>query len=269
MKTLRLMGGLGNQMFQYAFGVLLGADVCYDTSWFDKCRNNKNITPREYELDFWNINPRLTNKPKTRILGFIKVKKIIEHPANIYNPELLKIKSGVIQGYFQVAKYYGPVRAQLLQDFTPRNNPNAANKKILDLIHTTNSVSLHIRRGDYVKLQQVHGLCDLDYYKRGIEYIANKIRKPHFFIFSDDTEWVLENLKIDFPYTVVDINHGRDSAWDMYLMMQCKHNIIANSSFSWWGAWLNQNPAKIVIAPLRWFADGTATDIVPQEWQRI
>ena len=263
------MGGLGNQMFQYAFGILLGPNTQYDTSWFSAIKGDKNVTQREYELDFWNINPRLTNKPKKRFFGLLRIKKIHERPENIYNAKLLQTKHGVIQGYFQVAKYYEPIRAQLLQDFTPRNKPNAENKKLLDLISKTNSVSLHIRRGDYVKLQQVHGLCDLDYYKRGIEYIANKIRKPHFFIFSDDTEWVLENLKIDFPYTVVDINHGRDSAWDMYLMAQCKHNIIANSSFSWWGAWLNQNPDKIVIAPMCWFADGTATDIIPQEWQRV
>jgi hypothetical protein len=261
------MGGMGNQMFQYAFGQVLGNKVKYDISWFDEVKNNKNATQREYELDFWNINPSLITS--TRICGFIKRKKYIENPENIYNLELLKIKNGVIEGYFQVAQYYEPIRERLLKDFIPRNKPNAKNQKILDLIHRTNSVSIHVRRGDYVKLQHIHGLCDMDYYTRAVGFITNNVKNPHFFIFSDDSKWVIDNLKLDFPYTVVDINHGRDSAWDIWLMANCKHNIVANSSFSWWGAWLNQNPDKIVIAPKQWFADGRETDILPCQWQKL
>lgn len=266
MTIIKLMGGLGNQMFQYAFGIAIGGKVKYDASWFDKTRGNPDVTQREYELDFWNINPKLVNTSK--IFGFIKRKHIIENPFNVYNPKLLQIKSGCIEGYFQVARYYDSIREQLLKDFVPRQKPTPQNQKILDLIHETNSVSLHVRRGDYVKLQHIHGLCDLDYYARAIKFIAEHITSPHFFIFSDDPQWVTDNLKLDFPCTVVDINHGRDSVWDMWLMANCKHNIIANSSFSWWGAWLNQNPNKIVVAPAQWFADGQLTDIVPPTWQR-
>ena len=142
-------------------------------------------------------------------------------------------------------------------------------QKILDLIHETNSVSLHVRRGDYVKLQHIHGLCDLDYYAHAIRFITEHLTNPHFFIFSDDIQWVTNNLKIGFSHTFVDINHGHDSAWDMWLMANCKHNIIANSSFSWWGAWLNQNPNKIVVAPAQWFADGQQTDIISDDWTKI
>ena len=267
MVVIRIMGGLGNQMFQYAFGLLLKSKTKYDISWFQEVKNVINATQREYELDFWNINPVLINK--TKIFGVIKRKCIVENPFNVYNPKLLQIRTGVVEGYFQVADYYESIRDRLLQDFVPREKPNAENQKILDLIHGTNSVSIHVRRGDYVKLQHIHGLCDMDYYTRAVGFITNNVKNPHFFIFSDDSKWVVDNLKLDFPYTVVDINHGRDSAWDIWLMANCKHNIIANSSFSWWGAWLNQNPNKLVVAPLQWFADGRKTDVVPIEWQRI
>ena len=267
MKIIRLMGGLGNQMFQYAFGLAMGGNVRYDTSWFDKTHQNPNVAQREYELDFWNINPQLTNK--TKIWGIIKRKRIIENPYNIYNPELLKIKNGVVEGYFQVAAYYEPIRERLLHDFVPRQRLNTKNREVLDLMHRTNSISLHVRRGDYVKLQNIYGVCDLDYYKHAIAVIANNTSNPYFFMFSDDIEWTTNNLAVDFPHMVVDINHGHDSAWDMWLMANCKHNIIANSSFSWWGAWLNQNPGKIVISPAQWFANGTPTDIIPDDWARI
>jgi hypothetical protein len=263
------MGGMGNQMFQYAFGVLLGKYTIYDTSWFNEIKNVSTATQREYELDFWNIKPKLTDKPKKKILGLFRIKKYYEKPENVYNPDLLKYKNGIIEGYFQVAQYYDCIREKLLKDFTPRNNPNKQNQKMLDLIRSATSVSIHIRRGDYVKLQQIHGLCDLDYYKKSIKYIAKNVKHPCFFVFSDDIQWVKDNLKIEYPCEYIDFNHGRDSAWDMWLMANCKHNIIANSSFSWWGAWLNQNHDKIVIAPKQWFANGTKTDIVPTQWQRI
>ena len=145
------------------------------------------------------------------------------------------------------------------------------NQLILDKILETNSVSLHIRRGDYVSLDyvnKIHGVCALDYYKRAIEYITKRVNPPHFFLFSDDIDWVVENLKMEHPFTVVDINKGK--GWlDMNLMKQCKHNIIANSSFSWWGAWLNENPQKIIIAPEKWTARKQKCDIVPLGWVKL
>lgn len=269
MKYVRLMGGIGNQMFQYAFGILLGKHTIYDISWFNEVKNVPTATQREYELDFWDIAPKLTNNPKNKTFGFIKINKYFEKPENIYNEKLLKLNNCVIEGYFQVAKYYDAIRDKLLSDFTPKKEPNSKNKKMLNLIHSTNSVSIHVRRGDYVKLQQIHGLCNLDYYKHAIKYITKHVSNPHFFIFSDDIQWVKDNLKIDCPCEYIDFNNGRDSAWDMWLMANCKHNIIANSSFSWWGAWLNPKTDKIVIAPKQWFANGTATDIVPIDWKRL
>lgn len=278
MKVVNIMGGLGNQMFQYAFSRVINADAL-DISWFEESKNNPAVTPRNYELDLFKCNPniltpkqskQLKNNKLLKIFGIKTGLKIIEEkPENIYNPQMLEYKSGLFVGYFQCAQYYDNIRKDLLADFILKNEPNEKNSEILNLISSTNSVSLHVRRGDYVKLQDFFGLCDLDYYKSAINFIADKVENPHFFLFSDDVDWVKENLKIDFPYTIVDFNHGKDSVWDMMLMKNCKHNIIANSSFSWWGAWLNENPDKIVIAPKQWFADGTKTDIVPDNWQRI
>ena len=280
MKIVKIMGGLGNQMFQYAFGQLLGKDVCYDLSWFEYSKNSKNVTHRNYELDFFDIQiKKLTKKQAKKykknnkllsLLGIkTSLKKINESPAGVYNPKLLNEKEGVFEGFFQCAQYYEPIREQLLKDFTPVVKISNDNQKILELIHQNNSVSLHVRRGDYLNLQHIHGLCDLSYYEKAIDYIAQHIEHPYFFLFSDDIEWVKENLKINHPYTIVNINSGSNSPWDIWLMKHCKHNIIANSSFSWWGAWLNENTEKIVIAPQKWNVTNTSTDIIPQEWKRI
>ena len=279
MKVVQLSGGLGNQMFQYAFGRLIGADA-YDVSWFERSKDNKNITPREYELGAFVCSPKIlspkqvkriiNNNKLLRLFGIKTGLRVIEEKTeNIYNADLLKQKNGLFVGYFQCAKYYDEIRADLLRDFVLKRKPGKKNQDMLKLINSENSVSLHVRRGDYVKLAKVHGLCDLDYYKKSINYIAHKIKDPHFFVFSDDVNWVKKNLEIKYPYTVIDFNHGKDSIWDMILMKNCKHNIIANSSFSWWGAWLNENKNKIVIAPKCWFANGAKTDIVPTKWKRI
>ena len=280
MKIVKLMGGLGNQMFQYAFGQLLGQEVYYDLSWFEYSKNSKNVTHRNYELDFFDIQiKKLTRKQAkkykkdNKLLSFLGIKtslkKINESSVDTYNLNILNEKEGVFEGFFQRTQYVEPIREQLLKDFTPINEINLENKKVLEQILSTNSVSLHVRRGDYVKLQHIHGLCDILYYEKSIEFISKKIKNPHFFLFSDDIEWVKENLKINYPYTIVDINNGDKSPWDMWLMKHCKHNIIANSSFSWWGAWLNENSEKIVIAPQNWTIDNNNTDIIPTNWEKF
>ncbi len=148
---------------------------------------------------------------------------------------------------------------------------NEENQSMLDKIKSLNAISLHVRRGDYVNLTHIHGLCDLNYYKRTIDYIASRVQNPHFFVFSDDIPWVRENLKIEYPFDVVDINDGKTAFCDIWLMKHCQHNIIANSSFSYWGAWLNENPDKFVVAPQIWFVENNDSfkDIVPKGWIRL
>ncbi|MDD3437516.1 MAG: alpha-1,2-fucosyltransferase, partial [Candidatus Gastranaerophilales bacterium] len=117
-------------------------------------------------------------------------------------------------------------------------------------------------------VSKFHGTCSIDYSTKAIKYICKYVKNPHFFIFSDDINWVIENLKIEYPFTVVDFNQNSD--WfDLNLMKNCKHNIVANSSFSWWGAWLNENPDKIVIAPRKWTLQNTNNDIIPKEWIKL
>ena len=134
-------------------------------------------------------------------------------------------------------------------------------------------MSLHVRRGDYANnpsALSTHGLCSLDYYREAVNHIAEKVKEPHFFIFSDDMDWAVDNIRIKFPCEYIDHNKGPGSSEDMRLMSLCRSHIIANSSFSWWGAWLNPDPTKIVVAPKRWFARNVETpDLIPDGWVRI
>ena len=125
-------------------------------------------------------------------------------------------------------------------------------------IESCNSISLHVRRGDFINensTNKTHGVCSIEYYKKAIDFIAKKISNPVFFIFSDDTKWVYENMKLQFKYFVVDINDHKFAYEDLRLMSKCNHHILANSSLSWWGAWLNESENKVVVAPKIWFAD--------------
>jgi hypothetical protein len=148
-----------------------------------------------------------------------------------------------------------------------------ANSTLAREISDVNAVSLHVRRGDYVhnsKAAATYALCSLDYYNKSIKYVAERVHNAHFFVFSDDIPWVKSNLEIDFPVKYIDNNFGVDSYNDMRLMSLCKHNIIANSSFSWWGAWLNLNSEKIVVSPMRWFFNETGIqDLIPKSWVRL
>jgi hypothetical protein len=140
-------------------------------------------------------------------------------------------------------------------------------------ILNVNSISLHIRRGDYVSNRAVakkHGLCSLDYYYSAIELIRAKVPNPSLFVFSDDLDWARQNIKTSLPISFIANNKRDESYKDMYFMTQCKHNITANSSFSWWGAWLNASPNKLVICPKRWFLDrSNVSDLIPPNWELL
>jgi len=175
-----------------------------------------------------------------------------------------------LSGYWQSEKYFLDAAPVIRADFTFKSPLVGSNMVLAEQICKVNSVSLHVRRGDYAsnpKTMATHGLCSLDYYRAAIRYVSARVEQPEFFVFSDDVNWVNDNLKMDFPCQYVDNNCGADSYNDMHLMSLCRHQIIANSSFSWWGAWLNSNTDKIVIAPGKWFANGNNTaDLLPQGW---
>jgi hypothetical protein len=159
------------------------------------------------------------------------------------------------------------------RDFTFSRKISAETGKIMRAVAAVNAVSLHVRRGDYVadaRINQIYGTCDLDYYQRCCALVGGRVPNPHFFLFSDDPGWVHDHLKLDFPLTVIDHN-GPDDGWqDMFLMSRCRHHIVANSGFSWWGAWLNSRPDKIVCAPANWYQSGKYDEstLVPSDWIR-
>ncbi len=182
-----------------------------------------------------------------------------------------------LEGYWQSECYFEPIRDQIRSDFKYCRPIDRGNAVLAEQMERGMSVSLHVRRGDYVtntRAAQRHGTCDLEYYDRAIRFIADRFERAEFYAFSDDMAWVRKNLgALGVPITYVDHNDDDASYNDMRLMSCCKHNIVANSSFSWWGGWLNRNEKKIVIAPKRWFADGVrqaaATNICPPSWVRL
>lgn len=285
---IKFNGGLGNQMFQWALGRMIqettDMDVYYDMSYF------KNSYARPYELDIFALVPNFVDDFFTKIKlaiiwwlrGLLKWEKVFgitlysEAHFN-FDRNIQRIKPNTfIEGFFQSEIYFKCVEDKLREDFKFKKETDSRNMDLINKLYSTNSVSLHIRRGDYVEKernQQLYATCSMDYYRRGVEYIAKHSPDPTLFIFSDDIPWVKRNLDLKVPYDVVYIAHntGEKSYEDLRLMSLCHHNIIANSSFSWWGAWLNNNSDKIVIAPQKWFNDDNIiqTDVIPKNWIRL
>lgn len=279
------MGGLGNQMFQYAAGLSvaerLGTELRMDLSWFDSLAEVD--TPRFYELDNFNLKQEFADKNdfvlkndgfKNRIINIGKKQlDLYIEPQFNYSDKFLKIKNNTyIEGYFQTEKYFNSIRDDVFDSFALKNKASAKSAKIIDQIKNSDSVSLHVRRGDYVSnknANKFHGLIGEPYYKKAIALINKNIKNPKYFIFSDEIEWVKNSF--DLPKNSVYITHNKSGAEDMRIMIECKHNIIANSSFSWWGAWLGQEKDKVVIAPRQWFLDSNVntSDVIPERWSQI
>lgn len=293
-KIVKLNGGLGNQMFEYAFACALqyqyGSEILFDFAFFNDVKMCDEVTTRFFELDVFNLKckpctvadlalvrrPEFESKFKNsfakKFPHLFGINYFREKNNTFYDKNLVgKNDYYYYEGYFQNEKYFKHLRNNLVSDFSLKIPIDEKNQFILDKIKNTDSVSVHIRRGDYVTLDyvnKIHGVCSLSYYEKAIEYIAQRVKSPHFFLFSDDIQWVIENLKINYPFSVVDFN--QEKGWfDLNLMKNCKHHIIANSSFSWWGAWLNENPSKIVIAPKRWTANKQKCDIIPSGWVKL
>ncbi|WP_298883518.1 alpha-1,2-fucosyltransferase [uncultured Polaribacter sp.] len=267
MIIVRIVGGLGNQMFQYAYARALslkGHNVTLDISKFKKYKLHGG-----YQLDKYKIDLNLADSFST-FLGKIGLKKSKKEKSLLFEKELKSLKGNeYLKGYFQTEKYFKEIRETLLKEFKINQPLSEQTNKIANLILTSkNSCSLHIRRGDYIsdkKANSVHGTCNLEYYKNAIKIIENKYSNSSFFVFSDDLSWTKENLQIK-DAVFVDVKSIPHE--DMYLMSLCNNNITANSSFSWWGAWLNQNENKTVIAPKQWFVN-KKNEIACQNWLKI
>lgn len=293
MIIVRLMGGLGNQMFQYALGkriaLLRNTNVKTDVSFLKDATYNHTI--RKFELDVFSSNIQIATDSEVnnfssvqkskikkgiqRVLPFIFPYHTFGEPTHEYNALILTSpKNSLLIGYWQTEKYFLPIQDIIRKEFTFKRTLGGLNAKFADEIKSENSVSIHIRRGDYVHHSETslfHGICTPEYYTAAIELIKSKVNNIHLYIFSDDMLWVKTNMEFDVPVTYIDDNSGDDSYIDMYLMSLCKHNIIANSSFSWWGAWLNNNPHKNVVAPSKWFNNTTVNinDVIPVGWHKL
>ncbi len=288
MVIVKIVGGLGNQMFQYAAGRSLAlknnSRLMLDISSYSTY-----YRLRDYKLKHFNIEQNYVPvRPRRRsaaAYGVYLAKYLFSRPSGKITvvsrenfasaDKLLGLKKTVyLDGYWQSDEYFKDVAGVIAKDFTPVCGPDPENSKILDIIGSSNSVSLHIRRGDYVSNpanKKIYNSLGVDYYLRAAGLIEEKTGKPEFFVFSDEIDWARANLKHLSGVHFMDRNGPEKDYEDLRLMSACKHHVTANSSFSWWGAWLCRNPGKIVISPEKWYAAGKISpgDPVPGEWIRL
>ncbi|MEX1188543.1 MAG: alpha-1,2-fucosyltransferase [Bacteroidia bacterium] len=296
MIVTELFSGLGNQMFQYAAGLSLAhklnTELLIDKTWFDL--EFEKQTPRNYGLEPFSIHAKIATDVQVKESLRIGKSGIIERVINkinsmrpyykqrVYNEpyfhfdeNFYKAKNNTyITGYWQSEKYFSDIREEVRNSFQLKQAIAGFNAELLFKMQHSMSVSLHVRRTDMVNNPEViktHGSCDLDYYLAAIDMITAGLTEPQIFIFSDDPQWCKENITLDFAVTYIDHNQGDDAYLDLHLMSHCRHHIIANSSFSWWGAWLNPSEDKRVIAPKQWFASGDrdTKDLIPSGWSRL
>lgn len=296
MIIVKLMGGLGNQMFQYAAARRLAyrhkTELKLDLSFLESSQSG--YVHRPYDLCHLNINAaiashrevaeitgRCNNLLETILVYLRHTTGLARLSRNIYlerhfnfDPKVLDLPDNIyLEGYWQSELYFKDIEETVRNEFSFSFPQSAVCQGVAEDIQSVNAVSLHVRRCDYVmdeKTREKHGVCDLSYYLRAEGRITTILNDPYFFVFSDDPEWVADNMKLRHPVRYV--SHNSIAAHeDLYLMSLCRHHIIANSSFSWWGAWLNPRPDKIVIAPSYWFNDPAidTRDLIPVSWQRI
>lgn len=269
MRIVKISGGLGNQMFQYALMISLQEtfqeEIYADISSYKNYNLHNGLELERVfpiHLKQADRNPLLARKLTlsrfiTQYFPVLCGTCQFEYPDFRYVEKIFdkRSKKCYYAGYWHNHQYVEPFRSKIIEAFTFKNPLDAKNKSIIDLISHQNAVGIHVRRGDYLKEQQYQGICTLDYYKRAVDVIRGTLETPVYYIFSNDMEWCKENLKPllgSSEVVYVDWNTGKDSYRDMQLMSYCKGLIIANSSFSWWGAFLNQRDFHIVISPSRW-----------------
>lgn len=284
-----IIGGLGNQMFQYAFYKYLSlhkkTNLKLDLSLFDDYTLHNG-----YELEeVFGIVDEIASvdeidRCKSKYPLLFKIENKLLSKNNIFGPKHFKennftiddkvfnesIDNFYIEGYFQTDKYIREIELEIRDLYRFKTELTDKEEVLLE----NNCVSIHIRGGDYltnVKDSKLFGnICTSNYYKKAIQYIKENVQNPKFLIFTNDIRYSKKILDGE-QFQIIDWNKGKNSFRDMYLMSLCKHNIIANSSFSWWGAWLNTNSSKIVIAPNKWFNSTSINqqDIIPHNWIRV
>lgn len=296
MIIVKLMGGLGNQMFQYAAARSLAqrhnTEVAMDCSFL--ANPPPGDTPRQYFLDSLAVKQRFASVHEIAEIGglyrsvsqkvLLRIRRLacIAKSENIFRekglnfcPEFLGLPDNVyLDGFWQSERYFADIAEIIRKEFAVSDEPRGRNLELAGRIKSTEGVSVHFRRGDYLnsaKTAAYHGLPGIDYYHRALDKIREYVSDPKLFVFSDEPDWVRQNIEFPVPFEIVDHNPPERGVEDLRLMSCCRHAIIANSSFSWWGAWLITNPQKMVVAPSRWFAaaENDPVDLIPDSWIRV
>lgn len=287
-----IRGGIGNQLFTYAAakalalrkGVALGMDLHNHDS-----HDKRSLAIFSFHIEDTVVSPEIikiltelpTHRSKQwlinsfdRLFPYYKRSTFIEQN-NLFDPNLFKAKSNAyLRGYWQSERYFSSYEAEIRSVLRFKTPVPIVRKWIVDNINTSNSVSIHIRRTDFLDTegQALYSEITLAYYQRAVTFLKNKVTNPHLFVFSDDIEWTKNHIKFDLPTIFIDPLEGQDFE-DLRLMSLCKFHITANSTFSWWGAWLAVFKNKIVIAPGKWFNPKHPTqkddDLIPKSWVRI
>lgn len=293
--VVALYGGLGNQLFQYATARALAAkhdaELVLDLRWFEEVKQSKEITSRNFALYPFKLNVNiLDNTAPTDISNsFVnRIRRLVlrhrqkDKHVSTYNERsytfdetVLNLKSPVrLNGYWQSYKYFSAYESIIKEELNSIKALSPASQELLSQIQSSDAICLHVRRGDYVtnaKTAAFHGSCGLSYYQDGLEIVLKGLSRPKCFVFTDDPSWAKENMRLGLPTTVVDINGPDEAHQDLWLMAACKHFIIANSTLSWWGAWLADYPSKIVVSPAQWFKtfEQDMSDLIPNDWIRL
>lgn len=296
MIIVNINGGLGNQMFQYALGKALSIEKKTELKLYVKEVTDKG-NHNGFELkNIFNISAtiatikdqkiilgirhqhKIIKLLRSRRLGFLRGGHYIVESQFHYDKQIKKIHNNVfLRGFWQSEKYFLNFRDEILQEFSYKSKFSKKNLETEKIIQEKTSVSIHIRRGDYISnsaASKTFAKLGISYYQDAINELNLDISNTLLVFFSDDINWVKINIIKQLPNgyqtIIIDNNKGNESYNDMRLMSLCNHNIIANSSFSWWGAWLNKNSRKQIIAPKKWFLDDTNTcDLCPDNWIKI
>jgi hypothetical protein len=287
---VRLVGGLGNQMFQYAAGRAVAArnqaSLILDLSWFGTDPERQYaLAPFRIDARTWMDQAKKDAKFSwmQRFTGRVRRKlefagqglPVFSERSFRYDADIESVRAPVIlNGYFQSERYFSSIRSLITEQFSLQEEAKGLTAEMLTLIRASDAICVHIRRGDYVtnaEANAYHGTCALEYYDKGLSELGAGLRNPHCFVFSDDPLWVRENFKPSLPTTFVNIHGTQEAHEDLRLMRECQHFVIANSSLSWWGAWLGAGEGKRVVAPKLWFKNNKndTVDLIPSGWRRI
>ncbi|HEY5125307.1 MAG TPA: alpha-1,2-fucosyltransferase [Ignavibacteria bacterium] len=292
----KINSGLGNQLFQYAasraISIRSNATLKLDITFYES------DTIRKYRLNQFNVIENLAtgdeielykteeavkktffkkvlNRMNSSGIEYVGKNHIKEKPWVNFEPSVLKLKDNFyLEGYWQNQSYFKSIRKTLLEEFTLKYPVDNLTRGLLEKVRNCNSVSLHIRRGDYLDIA-LFNVLSLEYYHAAMSFIKKKVDKPFFFVFSDDISWAKKHLNHIENVLFIDQQGNESEILELEIMKNCDHNIIANSTFSWWGAWLNQNQGKIIIAPHKWShnrqfqRNQDENEFIPAAWIRL